>query len=326
MENYPLVSIIIPNYNYARFLKERIESVLSQTYTNFEIIFLDDASIDDSVSILNEYSTNSHVSYLDINSVNTGSPFIQWQKGISLAQGKYIWIAESDDAANSFFLEKAIYTLEQYPQASYCFMGSHCINECGEILSVDLDRWNLKQKHRFDKLGVFDGTDYIKRNLYWSNCIYNASGVVFSKKCFDYVTDFSCFSMRYCGDWLFWIEMARQGDVIEIYEKLNYFRLHNNSTTVKSHFQGEGLKEDMLVVRTIENILPSLTLWKKTLRHGVFYKKIYRLKVEGEIKKRLYQELKRLLNGGPVDYYIERLNKNLSFVIPWLLTRNRDRL
>ena len=125
MENYPIeVSIIIPNYNYARFLQQRIESVLAQTYTDYEIILLDDASTDDSVSILNHYKTNSRVAHLEINSVNTGSPFAQWQKGISLSRGKYIWIAESDDAADSSFLEKAVSILNQYPHASFCFLGS----------------------------------------------------------------------------------------------------------------------------------------------------------------------------------------------------------
>ena len=239
MENYPIeVSIIIPNYNYARFLQQRIESVLAQTYTDYEIILLDDASTDDSVSILNHYKTNSRVAHLEINSVNTGSPFIQWQKGISLSRGKYIWIAESDDVADSSFLEKAVSILNQYPHASFCFLGSHCIDEKGNKLSTDFDRWTSKQLRRPYNIGVFDSEDYIKQNLYWRNYIYNASGVVFRKQCFEQIKDLSCFSMRYSGDWLFWIEMARQGSVIELYEKLNFFRLHSTSTTVEGNASG----------------------------------------------------------------------------------------
>ena len=186
MENHPVeVSVIIPNYNYARFLQQRIESVLAQTYTDYEIILLDDASTDDSVSILNHYKTNSRVAHLEINSVNTGSPFAQWQKGISLSRGKYIWIAESDDAADSSFLEKAVSVLNQYPHTSFCFLGSNCIDEKGNELSTDFDRWTSKQLRRPHNIGIFDGEDYIKHNLYWRNYIYNASGVVFRKQCFE---------------------------------------------------------------------------------------------------------------------------------------------
>lgn len=326
MDVFPLVSVIIPNYNYARFLEERIEAVLSQTLKDFEIILLDDASSDNSVSILNKYRENTHVFCVDINSINTGSPFAQWQRGIALSHGKYIWIAESDDLAEPSFLEKTVCALEQYPQASYCFTGSHSINEYGEMFPVDFDRWTTKQKRRSANLGVFAGKDYVIHNLYWVNYIYNASGVVFRRECFERITDYSCFSMRYCGDWLFWVEMSLQGDVIEIYEKLNRFRQHEHSTTVKSYITGDGLKEDLLVVKAIEDVLPSFSYWKKMLRRGIFYKKIKRLKTETGIKDKLYQDLKTLLNGNIVDFCIERLNKNLSFLIPCLLTRDRDRL
>lgn len=120
--------------------------------------------------------------------------------------------------------------------------------------------------------------------------------------------------------------MALQGDVVEIYEKLNYFRQHKRSTTMKSIITGDGLKEDISVIRFIENLLPSISSWRKILRRGIFYKKIRRLKADPKVKNELYQELERQLKGGILDYRIERLNKNLSFVIPCLLTRDRDRL
>ena len=327
MENHPVeVSIIIPNYNYARFLQQRIESVLAQTYTDYEIILLDDASTDDSVSILNHYKTNSRVAHLEINSVNTGSPFAQWQKGISLSRGKYIWIAESDDAAESSFLEKAVSVLNQYPQASFCFLGSHCIDEKGNQLSTDFDRWTSKQLRRPHNIGVFDGEDYIKHNLYWRNYIYNASGVVFRKQCFERIKDLSCFSMRYSGDWLFWIEMARQGMVLEVYEKLNKFRLHNVSTTKKSQKTGEGVREDIYIINKIEQFLPNIGKQRKAVRHGSFYKEIKRLKVSTETKEELLSRLVSSLKSNSSDYYIERFNKIFSWSLPWLITRDKDRL
>ena len=56
------VSVIVPNYNYARYLPMRIESILNQTFTDFELILLDDASTDESVSVLEKYRNNKHTS------------------------------------------------------------------------------------------------------------------------------------------------------------------------------------------------------------------------------------------------------------------------
>ena len=81
-KNIPIVSIIVPNYNYARFLDIRMESILNQTFQDFEIILLDDHSTDNSVEIIEKYRNNPKVSYIDINKENSGSPFRQWKKGI----------------------------------------------------------------------------------------------------------------------------------------------------------------------------------------------------------------------------------------------------
>ncbi len=89
MDKTPLVSIIIPNFNHSRFLRERLESVFNQTFEDFEVILLDDASTDSSVEILEEYAKDPRVSHLVVNKENSGSPFRQWQRGIELSQGKY---------------------------------------------------------------------------------------------------------------------------------------------------------------------------------------------------------------------------------------------
>ena len=109
----PMISVILPNYNHANFLPERLHSIFNQTYTDFEVIILDDSSTDNSVTILNEYKSHPKLSHFIVNDNNTGSPFLQWKKGIDLAKGKYIWIAESDDSCELDFLEKQIKILEE---------------------------------------------------------------------------------------------------------------------------------------------------------------------------------------------------------------------
>lgn len=94
----PLVSVIVPNYNHAPYLKERLDSIYQQTYQNIEVILLDDFSSDNSVEVLKQYARKyPHNTRLIVNEENSGKVFRQWNKGLSLAKGELIWIAESDD-------------------------------------------------------------------------------------------------------------------------------------------------------------------------------------------------------------------------------------
>ena len=73
-------SVIVPNYNHGAFLEERIQSILNQTYPHYELILLDDASSDSSRSMIESYRSHPRVKAIDINTVNSGSVFLQWQK------------------------------------------------------------------------------------------------------------------------------------------------------------------------------------------------------------------------------------------------------
>src|ERR1035438_3657642 len=117
----PKVSIVVPNYNHARFLRRRIESVLRQTFQDFDLILLDDCSTDDSRSILSKYADDPRVK-IEFNEVNSGSSFKQWNKGVGLARGEYVWIAESDDYADERLLEKLVARLDSDASVvfSYC--------------------------------------------------------------------------------------------------------------------------------------------------------------------------------------------------------------
>ena len=104
----PLVSVIIPNYNHARYLDERMQSVLGQTYQNIEVIILDDCSTDNSREVIERYRNDPKVTSIVYNDSNTGKPFQQWNKGIGLAAGDIIWLAESDDTCDAEMLERLV--------------------------------------------------------------------------------------------------------------------------------------------------------------------------------------------------------------------------
>ena len=107
-----LVSIILHNYNHATFLQERLDSIFNQTHQNIQVIILDDTSKDGSLSLLKKYENHPKVSHFVLNKKNSGSPFKQWKKGLKLAEGDYIWIAESDDRSDLNFLETQLEKLQ----------------------------------------------------------------------------------------------------------------------------------------------------------------------------------------------------------------------
>lgn len=143
----PKVSVIVSNYNHSAYLKERIDSILNQTYQDFELIILDDCSTDNSMSIIESYRNNSHVTHVVQNEQNSGSPFLQWHKGIALAQGEYIWIAESDDAAHPQFQSTLVGQLVCHPEAVLAYSHSLWVDEKGETVN--------DKKHRLNNSSVF---------------------------------------------------------------------------------------------------------------------------------------------------------------------------
>ena len=318
----PLVSVVIPNYNYARYLTRRIESVLQQTFTDYELILLDDASTDGSVEVLERYRGHEHVSQLVVNGENSGSPFVQWLRGIRLARGKYVWIAEADDDARPDFLETCVSLAEHYDDVAICFAGSKLFDADGRVERRDVNHWGRRGKKLF---ACFDGRAYAEHNLYWKNYIINASGAIFRRDYALRLPDMSFVTMRFCGDWMFWFEMALQGKVVEVYRNLNFFRQHPAKATVASHRHGDGIREDVQIVRMMEGYLPALPVYKKRLRRGLLFRKIRRMHLSQDEKEKLYAHLSFALQSGMADYWLERRNQFLR-LLPGVVSAKKDRL
>ena len=229
----PTVSVVVPNYNHARFLRKRIESVLGQTYQDFELILLDDCSTDDSRTILSEYAGDARVR-VEFNEVNSGSTFKQWNKGVGLARGKYVWLAESDDYADERLLEKLVGRLEEDPSAVLCYCRSWRVSGDGELNGhwdsglphVDTQRWTTDFS--------VDGREECQKYLVRQNTVLSASSVLFRRDLYWQVGG-ADENLRFCGDWKMWASMALTGGRIRyLGEPLNYGRYHAGSVTTRS--------------------------------------------------------------------------------------------
>lgn len=319
----PLVSVVVPNYNYARYLPQRLDSILSQTFTDYELLLLDDASTDNSREVLKRYAEGRDNVQLVLNDVNTGSPFKQWERGIRLARGKYVWIAEADDYAEPTFLQTCVEHLEAEADAAVCNAGSFLVDGEGRIEPRDVNHWGGRERKGF---AVHDGLLYAEHNLYWKNYIINASGVVFNREKALAIPASTYQAFPHAGDWMFWFEMALRGKVIEVYQRLNYFRQHHAKVTVAGHNAGRDIAEAIAVLRQIESQLPPLSPYKRRLRRGRLYRAIKRSPADEAVKAELFATLQRELGATAADYRLERRNQWLRLFLPRLLTTKRDRL
>ncbi len=194
------VSVIIPNYNHAPYLDERIESVLNQTYKDFEVIILDDSSTDNSRDVIEKYRGHEKIRGIVYNEQNSGSTFKQWQKGIALAQGEWIWIAESDDSCEISFLEKMLRGVQGNVGVVACKVVQ--IDSNGKI---DRNDWFWPEdilQLDWSRDFCMDGIDFIYLGMRYKNCIPNASAVVFNRGFSGYLEEIESF--RFNGDWFFW--------------------------------------------------------------------------------------------------------------------------
>ncbi len=285
------VSVIVPNYNYSQYLDARLESILNQTFQDFELIILDDKSTDDSSDVIEKYRNLPKVSQIVYNEKNTRKPCKQWYKGFKLAKGEYIWIAEADDLAEPTFLETAVRYLDAEKDASIFFCGSWQNDESGKFC---IDKFSKYSVPRFrlrkgEEYYLFDGQFYIEHYLVFGNTIYNASGTVFRKSSADeadwkYSCD--CFSL---GDWALWSRLARKGKVIITKERLNYFRMHHNSAT--KHFS-KDYRNFVDMLELARDNIAGLSKWKQM----IIIKRLEAYNVHHRLKKERRDMMRNKMN------------------------------
>jgi glycosyltransferase involved in cell wall biosynthesis len=251
---HPKVSVIVPNYNHARFLRARVESVLLQTFRDFELILLDDCSTDDSQSILLSYAGNPHVR-VEFNTANSGSTFKQWNKGVRLARGEYVWFAESDDYAAPRMLERLVEVLDTNPNAAFAYCRSWQVgadddlNGFADSSVTDLDaiRWTADY--------CAEGKDECRKYFVYRNIVPNASAVLCRKAVYEAVGG-ADENLRLNGDWKLWASMALTGQVAYVGEPLNFFRNHNDSVRRRDRAHVSAAEESLEVVQWMLARLP----------------------------------------------------------------------
>lgn len=241
----PRVSVIVPNYNHAPYLRQRLDSIFNQTFQDFEVIILDDCSTDNSLEVLEECRPHPKVTHFVVNEANSGSTFKQWQKGVQLAKGEFVWIAESDDWCEPTFLQELMGGLAASSSTVMAYCATTVVGPNDRILRYGGVGQKLQQ--------VFDGKEFVSRYLTRSNSIVNVSMMVFRRSAYlNIPTNLN--ELLFCGDWLRYMHMALQGDVFQSGKHLSYFRKHSADVTGRSVSQGLYYTEFITVVHTLRNL------------------------------------------------------------------------
>jgi glycosyltransferase involved in cell wall biosynthesis len=232
------ISAAIPNYNYARHLGTRLDTVFQQWMPLREVILLDDASTDDSLAVARS-TTEAARRDLRVmaNPENSGSVFRQWRRAAEAATGEFLWIAEADDESDPRFLTRLLAALEASPDAVMAFCDSAAIDEAGGTLSDSYKSYfNRVAPGVLSADADFAGREFLSRCMAERNLILNVSGVLWRRqallaaldRCGDALAGY-----RMAGDWLLYTDILSQpgARICYVAEPLNRHRRHGDSVT-----------------------------------------------------------------------------------------------
>ncbi len=231
------VSVVVPSYNYARYLPDRLWSIFHQAHAVAEVIVLDDASSDDSEAVVRRVAAEAgRVVRWEGAAQNSGSVFRQWRRAAAAARSEWLWIAEADDLAEPGFLAALAGALRDVPDAVMAFSDSRAVDAAGKTLWPDHQAYYRQSGGaRLARDGVMDAGEALRTCLAERNLILNASAVLWRRTALLAALErcgpeLETFEMA--GDWRLYAELLSGGGrVAYVAQPLNGHRRHDASVT-----------------------------------------------------------------------------------------------
>lgn len=307
LKRYPLVSILIPNYNYGHYLENCLDSILNQTYPNFEVIFRDNSSTDNSLEIALEYRKkfkDKGIYYsVSQNKRNVGSDRNS-QLCINDAEGEYLYVLASDDAIRSNFIERCVEVLVKYPNVGLVITHRDEIDE-NENIKSSLPFYN--------KSCVVPGEE--QASVFMMAGIAIPGQRMFRRGVQAKVRNFQ-YSFQVAGDWFNNFLYTCCSDIAYIKEPLCHYRVHSGNETNESELNLLGIFEHYQLINSFCAISKVFGMKKPIERYDDAVKKLasmclrYAMKMinadEIDVARR-YLQLSPVFNKDIIDdeKYIE---------------------
>lgn len=214
----PKVSICMPSYNHERFIGEAIESVISQSYTDWELIVSDDASPDDTLTVVREYQRKYPGKIKLLTAAKNVGPSVNGNKAIDAAQGEYLAYLCSDDRMLPERLATQVAYLDRYPDIAMVFSEVGMIDSAGQ----QSDIYNVFSKNIDDLwLQLLEGN------------FLNAPSVMLRRTVYEDVGIHNP-GLLYVQDYDYWLRTLDKYKIARLPQKLTEYRTHENNLSVKA--------------------------------------------------------------------------------------------
>ncbi len=311
MQGIPLVSVIVPTYNYGKYIRECIDSILSQTYKNLEIIIIDDASSDNTEEIVKKMRDRRIFYYR--NKKRTGNWPLNVNKGIKLSHGDYITVISADDLMiDPQNLERKISILEDKKYIGFVFSQVEVVDEKSQKIerlpSFPIREGEIINKNAFERLIV-------------GNFVYIVS-VVCPKEIFKIYGLFSPY-LPYLADWEMWLRIAREKSIYYISSPLAAYRMHPRQMTKRKELIFKMEKEEKKILNAYLPYVPQNIKRKAIFMHFWRYSRI-RLRVKRDID--VYKYFVRAFSIYPAAIFMPSFLKfGLEIILPKILYRGLEK-
>ena len=284
------ISIILPVYNGSDYLAESIESVINQTYTNWELIIVNDCSTDNSLAIASSYAAKDARIKVFSNKINLKLPNTL-NEGFKHASGEYYTWTSDDNKYKSDALRIMLQYLDNNPTAVMVYADYTCIDSKGKVIGL------AKKKN----------SKYIFADNVIGACFLYTANAAKSAGQYDQ-------TLFLAEDYDFWLRLHKTGDILHIEKDLYYYRMHNKSLTetkkkfideqtykvLKKHFQYAYTKsvENNLCYEFFDHMLSRATAhYNDTLSMLLTINKGYRSHVR-------WQKIKFFINWNGIKLFI----------------------
>ncbi|GAA1860887.1 hypothetical protein GCM10009836_46290 [Pseudonocardia ailaonensis] len=219
------VAVCVPVYNKELFLAETMQSILDQTFTDFELVVLDNASSDDSVAIATKFS-DPRVRVEQ--NATTVPPTVNFNRVVRLSSAPFVLVVMADDILDPDLLERQVDALESAPDLAMVAVRHHNIDEDGHVVARD------RCLRTPDLLGRRTRTELLRRAVrHGGNPIGGPTAVLFRRTAFDAAAGFAEDEPFFSTDISMWLRLTRHGDYLGLPETRCRFRLNSGSYSAR---------------------------------------------------------------------------------------------